>query len=188
MRRFVLLLLIVSIAPPFFAQKKNKAELPKAVVVAQYIYVTGWHGTQFDLRTPADERGAIVRVIQALEQWHRYRVVNNPYQADLMLVVKAGGRLVRMAPRVGSDPMPPVVLGTPTVNPSDDRDPFGGVEGGTSGDTLLLSINPTDRPDEASAIWWRTSRNGFQGRAPLVDALRKSVEQSEKAIADPKKP
>ena len=78
MRRFLLFVLLITVLPNAFAQKKKKEtqrELPDQVLAAKYIYVTGWHGGLYDFRTPPEERSAIVRVQKALEEWSRYRLV-----------------------------------------------------------------------------------------------------------------
>ena len=92
MRRALLLLIVVALVLPGFAQKKKtegKRELPDQVLAAQFIYVTGWHGDDHDWRTPSEERSAILRVQRAVQTWGRYRLVYYPDQADIMMVVRS---------------------------------------------------------------------------------------------------
>ena len=192
MRRFLLLLLLIAVAVTCFAQKKKKApELSSYVLQAQYIYVTGWDGDLNDPSLLPQERTAIERVIAALDEWHRYRVINTPTQADLMLVVKVGN-LSRIMNRPGIGGVDtPIQIGTPPP-PSSRRGgaglPGAGTELGDTRDMLLLSIHPGERPDETPPVWRRSANRGFEGRVSLVEELKKSVEESEKAIADSKKP
>ena len=193
MRRLLLLSVVFAVALTSSAQKKKKPELPQAVLVAQYVYVTGWHGDATDLRVPPQERAAIAKVQAALDQWHRYRVVNSPTQADLMLVVRVGNLgLTKGGPGIGGVDMPPGTVGVGIPSPGGRTGvggPYGGADiGSDSDDMLMVSLNPQESPDDAPAIWQRRTRNGFMGRPSLVEEFKKSVEQSEKAIADSKKP
>ena len=176
MRRFLLLALIASLTLSSFAQKKKgpKQEIPDQVLVAQYVYVTGWHGDLYDLRTPPEERTAIGRVQTAVQDWGRYKLVYHPEEADIMLVVKPGHLgVVGVGRQPGS-------MGTSIGY---------GAEAGSPSDYLLVSMFPKEDPLQAPYIWRRGATNGFQGRKiPLLEEFRQAVSDSDKAMATKKKP
>jgi len=194
MRRFLLLALVSVLALSSFAQKKKdpKQEIPDQVLVAQYVYVTGWHGDLYDLRTPPEERTAISRVESAVQAWGRYKLVYHPDEADIMLVVKPGHLgVVGIGGGVG---MPPDIgIGTP---PPSNRQPGSvgnsigyGAEAGNPSDYLLVSTSPKDDPVQAPYIWRRGATNGFQGRKiPLLEEFKQAVSDSDKAMSARKKP
>ncbi len=196
MRRLLLLVIILSIALISFAQKKKepKREIPDAVLAAQYVYVTGWHGDLFDPRTPPEERTAINRVQNAVRDWGRYKLVYRPEQADLMLVVKPGHLgMVQGGVGIGGPPLggPGIDVGTPVPNgrPSAGTGVGYGAEAGSPADYLMVSLFPNDSPLDASYIWRRGANNGFQGRKiPLLEEFKKAVAESEKAKAASTKP
>ena len=193
MRRFLLLALTTSMALSAFAQKKKeeKREIPDQVLVARYIYVTGWHGDLYDPRTPPEERTAINRVQTAIHDWGRYRLALGPGQADLMLVVKPG-HIGMVQGGVGLG-VPDIGAGTPPPS-SRQPGPFGtaigyGAEAGNPDDYLMLTLFPTNNPFDATYIWKRRQNNGFQGRKiPLFEEFRKAVEESDKLKDASKKP
>src|ERR1051325_363979 len=145
MRRVLLIALVLFVALSAVAQKKkkeDKRELSDHVLAAQFIYVTGWHGNEFDFQTPADERSAIVRVQNAIRDWHRYQLVFHPDQADIMLVVKPSHLgMVQGGVNAGSG-IPNIGVGVPAPGrtPSTGGGIGYGVEGGTPEDFLMLSL------------------------------------------------
>jgi hypothetical protein len=197
MRRALLLLIIFSLASSGFAQKKKKEgkrELPDQVLAAQFIYVTGWHGDDHDWRTPSEERSAIVRVQRAVQTWGRYRLVYYPDQADIMMVVKPGhvgavqggihvglGGPEYPTPRVGGG-----AGGTADANPAG----MGiGAEGGSPDDYLMIALQPSYQPVQASYIWKASAKDGLDpGKIKLLEDFKRAVEESEKARAAAKKP
>jgi hypothetical protein len=193
MRRFLLLVLAVSLTLSAFAQKKKeqKRELPDQVLVAQFIYVTGWHGDVYDMQTPPEERSAIMRVQTAMREWGRYRLVFRAEQADIMLVVKPGHLgMVQGGVNVGSTG-PDIAAGSPPVGrtPSAGNGIGYGAEAGSPNDSLMLSLSPSSNTLDASYIWRRSQSNGFQGRKiPLFEDFKKAVDESDKALAAGKKP
>jgi hypothetical protein len=191
MRRILLLALVTSLALSSFAQKKKepKRELPDQVLVAQFVYVTGWHGDLYDPRVPSEERTAIVRVQDAVRAWGRYHLVFNRNEADMMLVVKPGHiGMVQGGISVGSPP--DVVLGNPSGRNVGSSIGTGvGAEAGNPSDYLMVSMFPATDPMDASFIWKRSSNNGFVGRKiPLLEEFKKAVDESERAKAAAGKP
>jgi hypothetical protein len=125
-----------------------------------------------------------------MDLWHRYRISNSPDGAQLMLVVKSGNiGLTKIGPGIGGVDTPPIAIGTPPPANRPASTPHGEAEvSSTADDMLFLSIDVSHHPSTASSIWRRNAKNGLSGSVPLVAALKKSVEESEKAIADAKKP
>lgn len=189
MRRIVLLALIASLAVGAFAQKKKKEkqELPSAVLAAQYVYVTGWHGDELQFRSLAEERNAIVAVQSAVRNWGRYRIAYRPEEADIMLVVKPGYLgLVQSGVNIGMGG--PVGGGTgPSVRTGADY----GAEATNPDDYLLVSIMPSADVQGASYVWRRGQKHGLdsvRGKVPLFEEFRKAVDASDKARAANKAP
>ena len=181
MRRLLLFVLVASVALSAFAQKKKqKQELPDAVLVARYVYVTGWHGDELQFRSLAEERNAIIAVQNAVRNWGRYRLVYRPEEADLMLVVKPGYLgMVQAGVNVGTG-TPTVGTGSPGVRNGTDF----GAETTNPDDYLLVSIMPKRDAQDASYVWRRGQRNGLtdvQGKVPLFDDFKKAVDQSDNA-------
>jgi hypothetical protein len=191
MRRFLLLALVTCITLSTFAQKKKdpKRELPDQVLIAQYVYVTGWHGDLLDPRTPAAEKDAISRVQSAVHEWGRYKLAYQPEQADLMLVVKPG-RLGMVQGGVGGLGGPDIVMGTPPPQgrPTGSANIGYGADAGSPTDYLMVSLFPGN-PIDASYAWKRAGYNGLQGRKiPLLEEFKKAVSETEKAKAASGKP
>jgi hypothetical protein len=181
MRRLVLICLVLCVALGTFAQKKKKPEVPQAVVVAQFVYITSFNGGIYDSRTSYAERQALSATEEAVRSWGRYKVVYHPEEADIMLIVKPSG-MANTRIGVGTPPLGGIQIG----GRPDPRDP-GGVGIGSGGeassspdDTLLVSMRPNDEPAQASFVWRRSARNGLQGKKPaLIDQLKKDVEEAE---------
>jgi hypothetical protein len=94
MRRLTLLLLPLLFIVPTFAKDKNKGQLPKLVVNAQYVLVTTYCGdpaTQpLNPHIMPEDRQAVADVQRALEKWGRYQIAYRPEDAELILVVRTG--------------------------------------------------------------------------------------------------
>lgn len=209
MRRILLLAFAFAVALSLSAQKKKeqKRELPDQVLVAQYVFVTGWHGGLYDFRTPPEERSAITRVQKAIDDWPRYRLVYCPEQADIMLVVKPGhlgmvqggmgigrggpeyppaqARPCASAPLADEIDKPETRLGHGDLN----RDSLGyGAEGGSPDDFLMVSLRPSYRPMDAAYIWKKSARNGLSGRLTLLEDFKEAVNLSDNARSAAGKP
>ncbi len=189
MRRFLLLVLIASLALGAFAQKKKKEkqELPDAVLAARYVYVTGWHGDELQLRSLQEERAAIIAVQNAVRTWGRYHLVFHPEEADLMLVVKPGYLgMLQGGVNVGVG-SPTVGVGGPQVHTGAD---YGG-EATNPDDYLMVSIMPRVDAQQASFVWRRGQKHGLadvRGKVPLFEEFRKAVDASDRARAANKAP
>ncbi|MGA8109645.1 MAG: hypothetical protein WB974_09430 [Acidobacteriaceae bacterium] len=85
----VVLLLVGGLAVPVYAKKKKDAPLPQLFCQAQFVYVQAFDG---DINNPyllPADRDAAEDVEQRLQDWHRYTLVMNRYEADLVFVVRA---------------------------------------------------------------------------------------------------
>lgn len=171
--------LVLLLASALQAQKREKdptAGFPRALLHAQFVYVTSMTGGEFNVSTYPEDRTAINTVQDALQKWGRYKLVYQPEDADLIFNVRAGRQLegrfgVRMSPN--STP-PPGETGVPasvgeivgaSVGPADDY-----VE-------VLMPI-PTERLDlsHATLLWRRTHQGGLGDGAPLIQEFRKQAE------------
>lgn len=180
MRRCLVLLIAISFVIPAFAQKKKnkKADMPMAVVAAQFVYVTSLHGGPYDPGTSMEERAAIHKTEDALRAWGKYRVVLQPESADLMLIVKPGAiAQSRVGVDVGNDPnYPGVRIGRPGIGIGQST----GVDlSSTPDDMLMVSLSPQEAPDSTPVIWRRSARHGFSGNKPiLIEAFRDAVDEA----------
>lgn len=157
-------------------EKDTTAGFPRALLHAQYVYVTSLTGGEFNISTYPEDRAVIHMVQSALQKWGRYTLVYGPEDADLIFNVRSGRELeARSGTRVtpGSAP-PPDETGMPTtagqivgagVGPSDDY-----VE--------VLMPNPMDKPNvsRATLLWRRTRHNGLIDGAPLIQEFRKEAD------------
>lgn len=192
MRRLIVLSLAIVAATTAVAKKKEKQELPTAVLAARYVYVTGWHGNEFQFRSLPEEREAIVAVQTALRNWGRYRVVYRPEEADIMLVVKPGylgmvqsGVNVGVGGPIGTGPDPTRGPGSTRVGTDY------GAEATNPDDYLMVCILPRANAQDANYIWRRGQHHGLsavQGKVPLFEEFRKAVDESDKANAANKQP
>ena len=188
MRRFLVVAVAVVVGLSAFAQKKKqKQELPDAVLVAQYVYVTGWHGDELQFRSLQEERAAIIAVQDAVRAWGRYHLVFHPDEADLMLVVKPGYLgMVQSGVNVGVG-SPTVGVGGPQVRTGTDY----GAEATNPDDYLMVSIMPKADAQQASYIWRRGQKHGLddvRGKVALFEEFRKTVDESDRVRAANKKP
>ncbi len=151
-----------------WGQKTSKdAVVPALILHARYVYVTAFTGDQFNPRVMEADRMAINDVIDALKKWGRYAITYDQKNADLIIVVRKGLIAgLKLGGRVSG--------GTPGVGGG----PYGGVEGGSPDDTLLIMQGPGN-PLDTSALWRRSAKNGLDGPDPaLVAAFKKDVEQA----------
>ena len=97
----VVLLLAGGLAVPVYAKKKKDAPLPQLFCQAQFVYVQAFDG---DINNPyllPADRDAAEALEQRLQDWHRYTLVMNRYEADLVFTVRTG-----RAASAGNGPYP----------------------------------------------------------------------------------
>ena len=76
--------------------KKNK-EVPQLFCQAQFVYVQTYEGDPLNVNVVPEDRAAAQRVIEQLESWKRYKLVNEKSQADLVFVVRTGRAVMAQA-------------------------------------------------------------------------------------------
>lgn len=84
----VLLLLTVGA----FAQPNAQSEVPAITATlnnARFVFVTSYDGDQFSANPLPQDHNAIANVQEAIQKWGRFVVVDNPQQADLILMVQS---------------------------------------------------------------------------------------------------
>jgi hypothetical protein len=195
------------------AKDKKKLLLPADILKAQTALVIVDPNAGVDAKDPAANRLARVNVEQALEKWGRYRLVQEGYTADLIIVVRRGnGRMVQ--PTIGGTPVngtPPVNGGsttTPTGSsngaagrwgssglPNDPSSagnqpatPYPQIEAGSTQDTFVVyrgnKDDPNRSPLDAPAVWRFTAKDALESPSvPAVEAFRKAIAESEKQLA-----
>jgi len=171
--------LVLLLTSALVAQKREKdptAGFPRAMLHAQYVYVTSMTGSEFNISTYPEDRAAIDTVQDALQKWGRYTLVYKPEDAELIFNVRAGRQLeARAGVRVTTGSAPPStgtrattsigeIVGA-NVGPADDY-----VE-------VLMPI-PTEKLEvsRATLLWRRTRHNGLVDGAPLIQEFRKEAD------------
>ena len=206
--QYLVIIVLTMIATLATAKDKNKATLPADILNAHTVYVTILPNAGEPVTDPQANAKARDDVEKALMKWHRFSLVLDPSQADLVVCVKKGtGKAV--SPTISGGPIDqrPVVFqptdgairvgghqGKPTdVEPKDpiDARPHYGTEFGTTEDlmevhrgreTLRLA---TDSP----AVWRYSNKDALKSPAvPAVDKFRKTIEDSEKQAANKRQP
>ncbi|HYK37319.1 hypothetical protein [Alloacidobacterium sp.] len=186
------------------AKDKKKVALPIDILQAHTAWVIIDPHAGMDVTDPNANRQARADVEAALAKWGRINPVTDPAMADLIIVVRKGsGKLVQ--PTIGNAPgnAPPPVIAQRTdsgINiaarqgpPPEASDPHPQMEVGSTQDTFVVYrgnlassntgiLNPLDSPP----AWRYTAKNALASPGvPAVDAFRKAIADSEKALAGP---
>jgi hypothetical protein len=207
-RRPLALTAIILCCALAFAKDKRKALLPADVLSAKTVLVVIDPSAGVDVEDPNANRLARAGVEQALDKWGRFRLVQDGYTADLVMMVRKGnGKIVQ--PRIGGTPIneiPPVSVGsTPTstrasgrlgssgipVDPSSAGNqpgsPHPQLEVGSSQDIFVVyrgTIDPSSSPIDTPAVWRYSAKDALASPSvPAVEAFRKLVVESEKQLA-----
>jgi hypothetical protein len=208
MQEYLLIIVLTVIATLAAAKEKNKVTLPADVLNAHTVFVTILPNAGEPVTDPQANARARDDVERALMKWHRFSLVLDPGQADLVVCVKKG-RGKAGSPTISGGPIDqrPVVVqptdggirvgghrGQPTdVDPQDpiDARPHAGIEFGAAEDlmevhrgreTLRLA---TDSP----SVWRYSNKDALRSPAvPAVDKFRKTIEESEKQAANKPQP
>lgn len=171
--------LVLLLTSTLLAQKRDKdptAGFPRALLHAQYVYVTSMTGGEFNVSTYPEDRAVIHTVQGALQKWGRYTLVYEPEDADLIFNVRPGRELearagVRVSP--GSAPSP-----AGTGMPSSAAEMVGAGLGPADDYVEVLMPVPTDKLNVSGAtlLWRRTRHNGLADGAPLIQEFRKEAD------------
>lgn len=207
-RKLLAVAAIMLLCPLASAKDKKKALLPADVLNARTVLVMVDPTAGVDAADPNANREARVDVEQALDKWGRFRLVQDGYTADLVIMVRKGnGKMVQ--PTIGGTPIngiPPISvgsspnstgasgrLGNPGIgnNPSNAGNqsgtPHPQVEVGSSQDMFVVyrgNMDPNSSPDDTPAVWRYSAKNALAAPSvPAVEAFRKLVVESEKQLA-----
>ncbi len=93
----------LALAAPTLTQP---APFPGIFRNARYVYVTSFDGSQFNPNILSDDRAAIGEVQDAIRDWGHFIVVQEPRNADMILVVQRRGSEDELAvfdPKLGRD-------------------------------------------------------------------------------------
>jgi hypothetical protein len=202
------IILCSALAP---AKDKKKAILPADVLRARTVLVIVDPTAGVDVRDPNANRDARANVEKALDQWGRFTLVQDGLTADLVITVRKGnGKFVQ--PTIGGTPIngtPPVSGGTSssptqtttragvrwgTGNPNDPSNagtqpstPEPQIEAGSPQDMFVVyrgSTNPNWSPLDTPPVWRYSHKDALESPSvPAVDAFRKLIAESEKALA-----
>ena len=194
------------------AKDKKKAVLPADILRAETALVIVDPEAGVDAADPYANRAARQAVEDALNRWGRFRLVQEGYTADLVIVVRKGNGKVAQG-TIGGTPIngiPPVSVGS-TTSPTQTTTRAGGrwgdpgsndpssagtqpaapqpqVEAGSSQDMFVVyrgkKDDPTSSPLEAPAVWRYSGKDALASPSvPAVEAFHKLVVESEKQLA-----
>jgi hypothetical protein len=203
------IILCSALAP---AKDKKKTVLPADVLQAKTVLVIVDPTAGVDARDPLANRTAREDVEKALDQWGRYRLVQDGITADLVMTVRKGnGKLIQQTiggtPINGTPPLSGSTTTTPTQSttragvrwgstgiPNDPSNagtqpstPEPQVEAGSRVDMFVVyrgSTDPNWSPLDTPAVWRYSGKNALESPSvPAVEAFRKLVAESEKQLA-----
>ena len=202
------IILFCAIAP---AKDKKKAVLPADVLHAETVLVIVDPAAGVDAADPNANRAARQAVEEALNRWGRFRLVQEGFTADLVIMVRKGNGKVAQG-TIGGSPIngiPPVSVGSATSptqtttrsggrwgdpglnDPSDagtqPATPRPQIEAGSSQDIFVVyrgNIDPNSSPLDAPAVWRYSGKDALASPSvPAVEAFHKLVLESEKQLA-----
>jgi hypothetical protein len=188
------------------AKDKKKVPLPVDILQAHSVWVIIDPAAGVDVTDPNANRIARSDVENALARWGRLTPVTDPSQADLIIVIrKSNGKLVQ--PTIAGTPInaPPPVIAQRTdggINasgragpPLEESQPHPQTEVGNTEDTFVVyrgnpvynnSASNENNPLDSPPVWRFTAKNALESPSvPAVEAFRKAVNDSEKALAGP---
>lgn len=212
LRKVLPLIAIVLFCAHASAKDKKNATLPADVLHAKTVLVIIDPTAGVDFADPNANRVARANVEQALDEWGRFRRVQEGFTADLVIMVRKGnGRMVQ--PTIGGTPIngtPPVSVGS-TTSPTETTTRVGGrwgnsgipndpsnagtqpatphpqVEVGSSQDMFVVyrgNMDPNSSPLDAPSVWRYSKKDALASPSvPAVEAFRKLVAESEKQLA-----
>ena len=185
---FLALFLIASVA----YGKKKKDTFPALILHAQYVSVVSDPDAGISLVAPNENQAARADVESALEEWGRYTLTADPEHADLIIVVRRGGKGVKPAIGVpGNDS--PVILGQggdinvgiggrPRLSTTEPTGTGPRMELGPNEDIFSVYRGGDRYPLDAPPLWRYAAKNGLlHPTVPAVEKFRKAVDDAEKA-------
>jgi hypothetical protein len=200
LKRSAITLALLFLAVPSSSKDKKKETLPEMILRARYVAVVIDPDTGMSVTNPLENRTARTDVEAALAKWGRFKTTLDPINADLIMVVRKGGKAVKPTIGGGTRNDRPVVLnpggpgdinvgvavGIPPRTSSSDANSNGGpsprTEIGPSEDILSVYRGGVNDPLDSVPLWRYAARNGLQHPSvPAVDKFRKAIEEAEKA-------
>ncbi len=187
-----LVMLAISASP-----KEKREIVPALILRAQYVAVIVDPEAGISVANPGENGIARSDVEAALEKWGRFKLTVNPENADLVVVVRKGGKAIK--PTIGGiGNGPPVVwnpgstgdvtigvgrTSPPYSTPADPREsqrPTARTEVGFPDDVFSVYPARVDVRD-ASPLWRYIAHDGLQHpTVPAVQKFRKAIEEAEK--------
>jgi len=200
MRKPILILAIVVVATLAASKDKNKFALPVDILNAHTVFVTILPDAGEPVTDPQANVRARDEVEKAFMKWHRFSLVMEPSQADLVICVKRGhGKAA--SPTVSGGPIDqrPVIfqptdggirVGGHRGQPNDvdrqgpaDARPHSSIEFGAAEDLMEVHRGRESlrQATESPAVWRYSNRDALLSpKVPAVDKFRKAIEDSEK--------
>ena len=160
---------------PALAQKKNKDQVPEAVLQARYVYVEAYDGPEWSLRLTSEDRKAIADVENAVRSWGRYELVLRRSEAEIVIQIRTGRvATARVGGGISVDQVPthvqfPPPTGTSGTTTQTTTHGDAGAEVGPPDD--LLFVYMADGGKLGARLWQRTQTDGLQ--APDLKLFQK---------------
>ncbi len=192
----VLLLLVVASS----SKEKKKEALPELLLRARFVTVMVYPDSAIALTDPTENRIAQSDVEAALQKWGRFKVTMETLNADLIIVVRKGGKAITPTLNGGTRNGHPVVInpsgtgdidvgikmGTPPNTTASDSHrterPTPGTEIGPTEDVFTVYRAGGDNPLDTAPLWRYAGHNGLQHPSvPAVEKFRKAMEEAKKA-------
>jgi hypothetical protein len=203
-RMLTLCLALLCVLPLAAKDKKKKVLLTDDVLQAKSVYVFVDPSAGVDAADPLANRTARLDVENAIRKWGRFELAADPYNADLVIMVRKGsGKMARATisgipvnnePVMMQSPMPGGTPDNRPVNQSPTSDPWNPqrmdgptpqIEAGNPDDMFAVFRGHRYSPTEAPAVWRYLAKNALQGPdVPAVEEFRKIIAKAEKQRED----
>lgn len=205
--RIVVLLVAAGVTSSAWAKSPKNSEVPKLVCPAQFVYVETMDGDIIRPEVIQEDRDAVIRVQDKLQDWGRYTLVYDRSSSDIVFVVRTGRvATAKLGAGVGlgrpDEDGGRVAVGrtpagqTPDASESGDpqTEPGGNPNGGPNmadarwtrvggevgppNDLLAVYQKPGDINAQAP-LWEKSQKDGLDGpKVPLFEQIRSAVDKS----------
>jgi hypothetical protein len=163
------------------AQQTNQAYLNK-IVNARFIMVTTESGDPFDPKIISDDRRAAGDIQNKINEWKRFTLVYRKEDADIVIAVRAAGRIRANAGihvenrRQDRNRVPPGTY-DPSQPTSTSVGPILTADAGPK-DDLFSVYDAADYPSSA-VLWRKEQKNGLSyPTIPLFEQFKKDIEKT----------
>jgi len=197
-RRLAITIAVLLLAIPSTSKDKKKPNLPAAILRAQFVAVVVDPDAGIPVMSPGENETARSDVEAALQKWGRFKTTLNTANADLIFVVRKGGKPIK--PAIGGVPNEPPVVTNPvdggiTIRgrrgtPPDLSESVSGRSGtptmrseiSSPDDVLAVYLGGVDYPLDSPPLWRHMARDGLHHpTVPAIEKLRQAIADSEKA-------